>query len=95
MTDEEALFVIVGVDEPTCDAFCIVTTHFASARVKNIHAIDLDLYLIVFGVDDVDVRFPKDDEQIALAGIFEVVSHVQVGVHACLKHRDTTELMEL
>ena len=43
----------------------------------------------------VDVRLAEDDEQVALAGVLEVVGHVQVGVHAGLEHRDAAELVEL
>jgi hypothetical protein len=45
--------------------------------------------------EDVDVRLAEDDEQVALAGVLEVVGHVQVGVHAGLEHRDAAELVEL
>ena len=44
---------------------------------------------------DRDVRLAEDDEQVALAGVLQVVGHVQVGVHARLEHRDAAELVEL
>ena len=44
---------------------------------------------------EVDVRLAEDDEEIALAGVFEVVGHVQVGIHAGLEHRNAAELVEL
>ena len=44
---------------------------------------------------DVDVRLAEDDEQVALAGVLQVVGHVQVGVHAGFEHGDAAELVEL
>ena len=38
MADEEALLVVVGVDEPTCDAVCVVTADFAAVRMEDIDA---------------------------------------------------------
>ena len=90
MADEEAFFVVVGVDEPAGDAFGTVAADFAGVGVEHIHAVDLDAYLSVFGFENVDVRFAEDDEEVALAGVLEVVGHVQVGVHARLEHRDAT-----
>ena len=46
-------------------------------------------------MEDVDVRLAEDDEQVALAGVLQIVRHVQVGVHARLEHRDAAELVEL
>ena len=48
-----------------------------------------------FGWQDVDVRLAEDDEEIALAGVLQVVGHVQVGVHARLEHGDAAQLAEL
>jgi len=94
MTDKEAFFVVVGVDEPAGDAFGSVTTDFAGVGVEYVHAVDLDADLTGFGFKNVDVRLAEDDEQVALAGVLEVVGHVQVGVHARLEHRDATEFVE-
>jgi hypothetical protein len=44
---------------------------------------------------DVDVGLAEDHEQVALAGVLQVLGHVQVGVHARLEHRDAAELVEL
>ena len=38
---------------------------------------------------------PKIHEEVALAGVGEVVGHVEVGVHPGLEHREGTELVEL
>ena len=41
----------------------------------------MDLDLTFTGVQNVDIRFAEDDEQVALAGVLELAGHVQVGVH--------------
>jgi hypothetical protein len=46
-------------------------------------------------VQHLDVRLTEDDEQVALGGGFELAAHVQVGVHARLEHRDTSQIAEL
>ena len=100
VTDEETLLVIVGVDEPAGDALGAVAADLAGVRVENVHAVYLDLELLGmdaanFNRDDVDVRLAEDDEEVSLAGVLEVVRHVEVGVHARLEHRDAPEFIEL
>jgi len=94
MADEEALFIIVGVDKPAGDAVGTVAADFAGGGVEDIDAVDFDLDLAVCGVEDVDIRLAEDDEQIALAGVLEVVGHVQVGVHPGFEDRDAAELVK-
>ena len=55
----------------------------------------LDTQLAVLFGDEVDVRLAEDDEEIAFAGVLEVLGHVQVGVHAGLEHGDAAQLVEL
>ena len=43
VADEEALLVVVGVDEPAGDALRTVAAHLAGLRVKDIHTVDLHL----------------------------------------------------
>ena len=96
VADEEALLVVVGVDEPAGDAVGAVAADFAGVGMEHVHAVDLDPHLAVFGLgEDVDVRLAEDDEEVALAGVLEIVGHVQVGVHACLEHGDAAEFAEL
>ena len=85
VADEEALFVVVGIDEPAGDAVGVVAADFTGVGVEHVDAVDLDLDLTVFRVEDVDVGFAEDDEEVAFAGVFEVVGHVEVGVHARLE----------
>ena len=63
--------------------------------VEDIDAVHLHAQLAVLLGQQVDVRLAEDDEQVALAGVLEVVGHVQVGVHARLEHGDAAELVEL
>ena len=47
VADEEALFVVVGVDEPAGDAVGAVAEDFAGLRFENIHAVHLHAQLAV------------------------------------------------
>lgn len=90
MADEETFFVVVGVDEPTRDAFGSVAADFAGLRVEDVDAVNLDLDLIqfvvvTFGGRDVDVRFAEDHAQVFRASVFEFVGHAQAGVYADLR----------
>ena len=40
---------------------------------------------------DVDVRLAEHDEEVALAGVLQLVRHVQVGVHPRLQDRQRAE----
>ena len=94
MADEEGFHVVVGVDEPAGYAFGSVAADFAGVGVEDVHAVDADSYLSVFGVEDVDVRLAEDDEEVAFAGVFEVARHVQVGVHPGFEDGDSAEFVE-
>ena len=43
VADEEALLVVVGVDEPAGDALRPVAAHLASVGVEYVHAVNSDL----------------------------------------------------
>ena len=92
---EEALFVVVGVDEPAGDPIRSVGADFAGLRMKDIHAVDLDLDLIVLHVENLNIRFTEDNEQVALPGILQLAGHMQIGVHARLENGDAAEFVEL
>ena len=49
MTDEEALFVVVGVDESAGDAVGSVADDFAGLGFEDIDAVDSDLCPVVSG----------------------------------------------
>src|SRR5262249_50247653 len=94
MADEEALLVVVGVDEPAGDALRAVAAHLASLRMKDIYAVDLHLNLATLLREDIDVWLAEDDEEVALAGVLQIIGHVQIGIHARLEHGDASELVE-
>jgi len=94
VADEEAFFVVVGVDEPAGDAIGAVAADFADVGVEDVDTVALDPDLAVAGIEDVDVGFAEDDEQVAFTRVLEVVGHVEVRVHAGLKDGDATELVE-
>ena len=92
--------VVVGVDEPASDALGAVAPDLARVRVEDVDAVDLDLELLgSFPVapdrEDVDVGLPEDDEEIPLAGVLEVVGHVQIGVHPGFQDGHASEPLEL
>ncbi len=88
MANEEALFVVVGVDEPTGDAVGSVAPNFARVGMEDVNAIDLHLDLAVVCINDVDVGLAEDDEQVAFTGVLQIVGHVEVGIHAGFEDRD-------
>ena len=49
VADEEALLVVVGVDEPAGDAVGAVAADFAGVGMEHVHAVDLDLDLVGLG----------------------------------------------
>ena len=70
-------------------------THFAGLGFEHVHAVHLHAQLAVLFRQEGDVRLAEDDEEVALAGVLEVLGHVQIGVHAGLEHRDAAQLAEL
>ena len=69
VANEEALFVLVRVDEPACDTIGTIRPDLAGLRVEYVHAVHPDLHLTVICIYDINVRFPKDHEQVALARV--------------------------
>ncbi len=88
MIQAEAFLVAVGVDEPVGDAVGAVAGGFAGLGFEDIDAVDFDPELAVILWEQGDVWLAEDDEEVALAGVFEVFSDVEVGIHAGLEDRD-------
>ena len=63
--------------------------------MEDVHTVDLHLHLATLRREEIDVRLAENDEEVALAGVLQIVGHVQVGVHARLEHGDAAELVEL
>src|SRR5262249_54844568 len=95
VTNEEALFVVVGVDEPAGNAIGTVAADLAGRGIKDIDAEHLHLNIVFFRWQDFDVGLTKNDEQIALAGILEFIGHMEIRIHASLKYVNATELVKL
>ena len=87
VADEEALAVVVGVDEPAGDVVGGAAADLPGRRVVHVHAPDLDDDLPVLLLRDLHVRLAEDHEQVARAGLLEqLVAHRQVGVHPGGQH---------
>ena len=95
MPDEEALFVVIGIDEPTGDAVGTVAEDLAGLGVEDVHTVHLHAQFAVLFRQDVYVRLAEDDEEVTFAGVLEVLGHMQVGVHPCLEHRDATKFTKI
>ena len=63
----KTLAVVVTVDEPAGDGGGFVATHFSVGDQTS--TIDLHLNSVFWCIEDVDVRFAEDHEQIALASV--------------------------
>src|SRR4051794_17090017 len=94
MPHEEALLVVVGVDEPAGDTLGAVTADFACRRVENINTLDVDHQSSVAFMQDFDVRLAENYEQVAFPGGLELAAHVEVRVHACLQDGNAPKLAE-
>ena len=70
VADEEALLVVIGVDEPAGDAFGAVAADFAGVGMEDVHAVDLDLNLAVFGVRMSMSGSPKMTKRLPLPVFF-------------------------
>lgn len=95
VADEEAFFVVVGVDEPAGDAVGAVADDFAGLGFEDIHAVHLHAQFSICLLQQVNIWLAEDDEEVALARVLQVFGHVQVGVHARLEHGDAAQLAEL
>ena len=100
MAHEETLFVVVAVNKPAGDVVWFVATNFTGGGIEDVDVVDLHLDLIGLSigtsrVEDVDVWFAENDEQVALAAVGQILLHVQIGVHAGLENGDRPKLVEL
>lgn len=95
MPHKEVLFVVVGVNKPAGDAVGVIAAHLTAEGIEYVYSVDLNLYLLILGVKNVDVRLPKDDEAVAVTGVGEVLGHMQVGVYPGLEHIGPSQLLKL
>ena len=95
MPDKEALFVVIGVDEPAGDTLSAIAADLTGVWMKHVHTVHLHHNLAVVCIQDVDIRFAEDDKQVTLAGVLQVIGHVQVGVHTRLEYGNAAQLIKL
>ena len=95
VADEKAFLVVVGVNEPAGDAVGAVATDFSGAGIEDIDALHLHAQPTIRLRQELNVRFAEDDEQVSLAGVLEILGHMQVGVHPSFEHEDAAQLAEL
>jgi hypothetical protein len=88
VADEEALAVVVSVDEPAGDVVGRGTADLAGRRVVDIDALHFDNELAIGVVGDGDVGLAEDHEQVAGPGVLESVADQEVGVHPSRKNRE-------
>lgn len=69
--------------------------NFARVGVEDVYTVYLHLDFTVFGFEDVNVPLAKDHKEVAFTGVFKIVGHVEIGIHARLEHRDAAELAKL
>ena len=66
MADEEALLVVVGVDEPAGDALRTIGADFAGIRMEDIQAVDPDLNLTAVCFENLDVGLAETTKRLPL-----------------------------
>ena len=88
VADEEALAVVVGVDEPAGDVVGRGTADLAGRRVVDIDSLHFDDELAIGVAGDGDVGLAEDHEQVAGAGVLEGVADQEVGVHPRRENRE-------
>ena len=82
MADEEALAVVVRVDEPARDVVRGAAAYLLRRRVVDVQATDLDFDLVSANGPDVYVGLAEDHEKVARACFLEeFFTHQEVGVH--------------
>ena len=72
VADEEAFFVVVGINEPAGDAFRAGADDFAGLGFEDVNAFDVDADLVLADRLDVDVRLAENDEEVAGAGVLQL-----------------------
>jgi len=84
---EEALTVVVRVQEPAGDAIGVVALDLARAGVEHVHAVDLHLVGAVGARVQGDIGLAEDHEQVALCGGLQFFGKVKVRMHSRLQDR--------
>jgi hypothetical protein len=88
VADKETFLVVIRVNEPTSDSVGPIAADFAGVGVEHVNAVHFHADFAVLFRQNRNVRLAEDDKKISLAGVFQVIGHVQVGIHSGFKHRD-------
>ena len=94
VADEESVAVIVAIEEPTGDVLGGIGAgaHLARRGVEDVDAFYANREHAAARRLDIHVGLSEYDEEIAGAGLFEMVGHVEVFVHTRLKHGKAAEI---
>ena len=92
--DEEALLVVIGVDEPCGDVALATGANLAGLGVEYVNSQNFDHDVSLIIEIPCDIGFAENDEQVACTGVFQFLRHMQVGVHLGLQDRQRTKLDE-
>ena len=88
LSNEEALVVVIGVDEPACDAIGVVTDDLPGCWMEHVHPVESHTDLVVGSIQYIYVGLSKDNEKITAARVLELFRHMEISVHPGLQHRD-------
>ena len=70
MADEEAFFVVVGVDKPGDDVVLAAGAYIAGFGVEDVNAENFDDEEAIIIEIPFDIGFTEDDKQITRAGVY-------------------------
>ena len=94
VADEEALLVVVDVDEPGGDPARVVRADVAGVGIEHIDSTHLHTDFRAAVVEDFDVGLTEDDEHVAASGVLQLLPHVHVGVDPRLEDFEAAEAPE-
>ena len=70
MSYKKTFFVVVSVDKPAGDTIGIIAADFPGIAVEHIHAVHPHLDVPIWRIQQANVGFAEDHEQIGFAGAF-------------------------
>ena len=82
MSNKEAFFVVIGINKPTCNAISAVTYYFSSLRLENVDTINFYTDSPIRFIQNCDVGFTENDEEITLTVVLQAHHFEQLVFHA-------------
>lgn len=95
VADEEAFFVVIGVDELGGDAFGVIAANVPRVWIEHVNAVHLHADFLAAIIEDFDIRLSEDDEHVAAAGVFQLVRHMHVRIDPGLENLERAEPIKL